>query len=411
MKRFPYAWTLLFVMFVAYFLKLGTRNVFGAVLPNIQTSFGATSAQIGVVGTVFTVAFGLLAPFSGIISDRYSRKWVVVFSIAINSLGIFLTGFSGSILTLALYYGIFVAMGQPFFYPPAASLLSQHCRESKATAISVLQMGLYAGIIICSFTGGYFADLGAERWRDAFLILGGIGLAWALVSALVVKDTPQEDFGAERAEVARPTMLECVKAVVSKRSAIMYTLYYGLMIFVFIGFSTWTPTLLKDKFPGLTMTSAATHAVLWHYVGAALGVMVGCRIGDRLVAKRPAIRLELSVVGVAGSIPALILLVKAPSLSVASVALFAYGVFRGFFDSNMFVGLIEVIKPRFRASALGLTEGAAYVFGGLAPWGLGLIRERFSMETGFVLFAVCYALAIVLILISRKFFYHHDYEG
>lgn len=411
MKKIPYAGTLLFLLFGAYFLKLGTRNVFGAVLPNIQDSFNVTSALIGIVGTVFTVCYGILAPFSGIISDRYSRKWTIVFSIAINSLGIFLTGFSGSLLTLAVYYGILVAMGQPFFYPPAVSLLSQLCHRYKATAISILQMGLYTGIVICSFTGGYFADLGLEGWRKAFVVLGGIGIVWAGVSAFLLQDTRQAANSTEPTVETMPTMLECVKAVFSKKSAIMYTLYYGLMIFVFIGYSTWTPTLLKDKYPELSMTAAATHAVLWHYLGAAVGVMIGSRIGDRMVERRPAIRLELTVFGVAGSIPALILLAKAPSLTVASVALLVYGVFRGFFDSNMYVGLVEVIKPRFRASAMGLTEGIAYVFGGLAPWGLGLVREWFSMEAGFLLFTVFYALTIILILLTRKFYYQRDYEG
>ena len=408
MRDGVYKWWALWLLWGAYFLDLGSRQIYGATLPAISSTFGVTSAQIGLVGTVFAVLYGVCAPFSGLVSDILSRKWIVTAAVAVFCLGTFLSGFTVGVGSLILTYGVLCAVSQPFIYPPLCSIVTQLHNESRATAVSLIQLALYAGIIICSYFGGWLSDLQADGWRRAFWIVGAVGLLWTAVLVLALRNTkpvrkPDE---AERASVG-----EALKAVFSKPSAIMYCVYFALMIFVFIGYSTWTPTFLKDKYPELTLKSAALHSVLWHYIGAAAGVMIGSRISDRFAKTRKSIRLEVTVFGIVGSIPSIILMVKTPSLAVCCAALCAYGVFRGFFDSSLYVSLLDVIKPRFHATALGLTMGIGYVFGALAPWGLGLIRQHFSIQTGFMIFAWFYALAIVLIFISRAFFLKRDYEG
>ena len=43
------------LLWVAFFLQQGTRQVYGPLLGSIQSSIGATDVQLGLVSTVFTL--------------------------------------------------------------------------------------------------------------------------------------------------------------------------------------------------------------------------------------------------------------------------------------------------------------------------------------------------------------------
>lgn len=61
MKNSYYKWILLVFLFVTFFLSLGTRQLYNAVLPQIKIEFarfGTTDAQLGAVSSVFAVVFG-----------------------------------------------------------------------------------------------------------------------------------------------------------------------------------------------------------------------------------------------------------------------------------------------------------------------------------------------------------------
>ena len=57
------------MLFVTFFLELGSRQLYNAALPQIKVDFahlGTTDTQLGVVGTVFSAVFGLCLVASGI---------------------------------------------------------------------------------------------------------------------------------------------------------------------------------------------------------------------------------------------------------------------------------------------------------------------------------------------------------
>ncbi len=92
-----YKWRALALLWVAFFLQQGTRQIFGATLTSIQGSLGASAAAIGAVATVFTFAYGLSVPFAGAAADLFNRKWMVVSGVFVFCLGIFASGFVASL--------------------------------------------------------------------------------------------------------------------------------------------------------------------------------------------------------------------------------------------------------------------------------------------------------------------------
>ena len=365
-----YKWRALALLWVAFFLQQGTRQIFGATLTSIQGSLGASAAAIGAVATVFTFAYGLSVPFAGAAADLFNRKWMVVSGVFVFCLGIFASGFVASLGLMVVSYGILNGFGQSFYYPSATSIVGELHKETRATALSILQMGLYAGIIGCSAASGWLAESGAEGWRVPFKVFGGIGILWAVVMAFGLRGREKLEprVGVVEREFkefhsptqnsnsnSKPSLKEAFKVFVGNPSALLLAAGLGMMIYVDVGFKTWMPSHLSESF-GVAKGSAALNAVLWHYIGAFVGVTLGGRISDKLAKTRPSVRMETNIAGLALAVPFIVWMAYAPSLLACGIAMALFGVFRGVYDSNLMASLFDLIPQRYHASGAP-TEG------------------------------------------------------
>lgn len=93
--RITYKWELIIMLWIAYFLNQGDRQIFNVVIPLIKEDLHLTDVQLGLVASVFTIVYGCLVPFGGYMGDFLKRKWIILISILIFSIGTLCTGFSG----------------------------------------------------------------------------------------------------------------------------------------------------------------------------------------------------------------------------------------------------------------------------------------------------------------------------
>ncbi len=395
-----YKWTALGLLWVAFFLQQGTRQIYGPSLASIMSSTGADAVSAGLVGTVFTLVYGICVPFAGLTADLFSRKWMVTIGVAVFCLGIFLSGFVASIGLLVVTYGILNGFGQTFYYPSATSLVSQLHKESRATAMSILQLGLYVGIVGCGGLAGWLAGWSAEGWRWAFRLFGGVGLVWAVILLFFLKNTKPEV--AAGAVSDKPRLSEALKAVVANPAALCLAGGLGMMVYVDVGFKIWMPDYLGETF-GISKGSAGLNAVLWHYLGAAAGIMLGSRFSDRFVTTHPSIRMEVNILGLSGAIPFILWMAGTSSFVCCCVAMGLFGFFRGIYDSNLMAAFLDVINPRYHASGCGIMMCIAFIFGSMSPTVLGLMKEHVSMAAGIGSLAGFYVAGALLILVARHF--------
>ncbi len=407
-KKIDYKWIALGLLWVAFFLQQGTRQLLGPSVPSIGSSLGVDKVSLGIVGTVFGMVYGICVPFAGIAADMLNRKWMVVLGVFIFCLGIFLSGFVASAGLLVVAYGVLNGFGQTFYYPSATSLISQLHKQSRATAISILQLGLYIGIVGCGGLAGYFAGKGGDSWRLPFWLFGLVGVIWSIVLAVFLKNT-KPVVGDSAAP--KPSIAEAMRAVFSKPVAICVILGLAMMIYVDMGFKNWMPTHLQSAFlnanPSLRQW-AGLNAVLWHYLGAALGILAGSRFGDRYVSRWPAIRLLLGFFGLVCAIPFILWMSFSATLVSCCAAMFGFGVFRGVYDSNFMASFFDEVNPRYHASGVGIMMCIAFLFGSLSSTVLPCIAKYFGENMAFslaslsVFYAVGATVVFVAILAKRK---------
>ena len=415
MKRIDYKWVMLALVSSAYFLAQGTRQIYNSVLPQIKSDFlayGITDTQLGIVGSAFALAFGIAIPFAGLAADFFRRKWMIVAGMAIFSLGILLSGFASGLGMLVFAYGILNAAGQSLMPPANSSLIGQFHVETRGTAFSIYQMCIYVGTIVCSCAAGWLASLGEGGWRKAFVLFGLIGLAWAVLLVWKLRDTPPVEVQSKSEEVKsteeKSSVREAVLAMVGKPTALMLMLGLGFYFYALYGFKTWLPMFLVKTYPDVTIQSAAFHGVFWFYLGAMAGVLFGGRLSDRIYPRRREIRIEMNILGLVLAIPLLLGMAYAPTFPVCVAASGVFGFATGIYDSNLYASLLEVVKPRYRAAAVGIFGCGGCILGALGPGMLGWMSANFSMRTGFASLAVSAAIGAVVILVARCVTFERD---
>ena len=407
MRKIDYKWTALALLWLACFLQQGMRQIFPPLASAIGDGFGASGPIKGTVMGVFTLVYALAVPFSGMAGDFLSRKKIVVFALAVFSAGVLGAGWAAGILGIVLLYGALNGFGQSFFYPAATSLIQQLHSDRKATALSILQLALYSGIILFSFASGKMLDVCGDG-RVPFKAFGAMGVLWAAALVFLLRDTRP---AAVAANAAKPSMREALRAVFSKPSAILLAFGLGMQIFVDVGFKMWMPTYLKETFPGMSAASYGLNAVLWHYLGAFVGVVIGSRVADRFVRVRHGIRMEMNILGLVIGAPFILWMARAGSFEAVCWAMGLFGLARGIYDSNQFASIFDVIAPRYRASAMGVMLSAAFIFGAVAPVVLGVVKDRFTMSAGLAALSVFFLVGAGFILLARLRFLERDYEG
>ena len=412
-KDTSYKWRLLALLTVTYFLMHATRQIFNASLPQIKASLPGTSdAEWGFTRTAFLFSYALVVPFAGIAADMLRRKWVLVVGALFFSASVLATGFVGGFVGMLLMYGLLNGVGQCMIPASASSLIAQHHHETRSTALSVYQTGLYFGIILASVLAGWLGGSAADGWRYAFWGFGALGVAWTVVLCLFLRDTPPLLQHHRAGEFERASFKEACLAMVSKPTALLLTFAFGMLVFGSNCFRTFMPLFLRTGAAeggfALSASSAALHGVLWFYLGSFLGIASGARLSDRLAGRFPAIRIDMLAAGLAISAPAMAAMVYMPNLTLCCAAMFVFGVGGGLFDCALYAGLFEVVAPRYRAAGTGVYLCGAFLIGSPATAVLGYVGQHYSYQHGIALFGGTYALAALVVLFARLVFFKRD---
>lgn len=412
MRRLDYKWRLLAFLFVAFFIELGSRQLYSAALPQIRLEFlrhGVTDAQLGAVGTVFGAVFGLALVVSGLAADLLGRKRVLVAGTILFSVGILGSGFAKGIGGMMLFYGVLNALGQCCIAPASYALISKYHVETRSTAMALFQGAVYSGIILSSLFGGILAERGEGAWRWAFWIMGAGGVAWAVAMQFGMRPEPVVDESGSGKDEA--SIKEAFFALLKKPTAVLIAVAFGFFMYGNLGLRLWMPMFMTRSFEGVGTAKAALHGVLWLNVFALASCILTAKAIDRFGANRPRIRLEVSALGFLLCIAPVVWVAKAGDFGTCCAALSVLGFTLGVYDAAHYPAMFDCIEPRYRSAATGITGCMAFLMGSLAPAVLGWMSDHLSMRAGLASLGAFYFAGAVMLLPAIIRFFRKDYVG
>ena len=404
-----YKWEVLILLWMGYLLNQGDRQVFNTVLPAIRDALNLTDTSVGLIATLFNLAFAVFVPIGGWMGDRFSRKWVVTFSVLFFSVATMFTGMAGSFLGLILLRSIATGGGEALFGPSNYSILAQYHTDTRARAMSIHQTAYYIGVILAGWLAGLIADkLG---WQYSFFIFGGVGIVWGALMIFRLNNKPIETPANAPSAETKPGFLDGFKAVFTTPTALTLTIGFSGLIFVITGFMTWVPAYLQEEF-GQSQADAGFNSMFWTYVAAFVGVLLSGSLSDRLAAsKGNKYRMFLQAFGLVGGALFLMFMGGDSSLLIVYLCFAGWGFFRAFFDANTYAVLYDVTPPRLHASCASVMGMTGFAVGALAPVILGALKQNLgTLSSTFPILGIVWIVCGVLMFVSANIFYNKDRE-
>ena len=418
-----YKWEVLLLLWMAYLLNQGDRQVFNTVLPAIRDALSLTDTSVGLIATIFNLFYAIMVPVGGWAGDRFSRKWVTTISILFWSVATMFTGLATSFMWLVILRSVATGGGEAFFGPANYSLLGQYHTDTRARAMSIHQTAYYVGVILAGWLAGLIAD--TLGWKYSFIIFGAAGIVWGALMIIRLKDYPkkeempgQADMPAQDAAVkpdtnsvsAKPGFFDGFKTVFTTPTALMLTIGFSGLIFVITGYMTWVPAYLQEEF-GQSQAAAGFNSMFWTYVAAFVGVLIAGTLSDKLAVKSHKVRMTLQAAGLLGGAVFLFLMGGHPALWLLYISFAGWGFFRAFFDANTYAVLYDVTPEHLHASCSSAMIMTGFAVGALAPVILGALKESMgSLSATFPILAVIWVVCSALMFIVARTSYQKDYD-
>lgn len=390
-----YPWILVGLLWVVALLNYMDRQMLSTMKPVMQMDIAElkSATNFGYLMAIFLWIYGFMSPVSGIIADRFSRKWLIVYSLFVWSAVTFAMGYAHTFNQLYWLRAI-MGVSEALYIPAGLSLIADfHSSKTRSLAIGIHMTGLYMGQAL----GGFGATVAAKvSWQTTFHSFGIIGIAYSLVLIAFLRDKKTEP-----ATVADEEYLVKEKPALLKGLAVLFTnISFWIILFYFAvpslpgwAAKNWLPTLFSENL-NIPMTQAGPLSTITIAASSFIGVIFGGILSDRWVQRNIKGRIYTSAIGLALTIPSLLLLGFGHTLFNVLGAAICFGVGYGMFDANNMPILCQFIPAKYRASAYGIMNMVGVFSGALITDILGKSSDAgnlghdFAMLAGIVLIAL-----------------------
>ncbi len=140
----------------------------------------------------------------------------------------------------------------------------------------------------------------------------------------------------------------------------------------------WMPTFVfENVYAGNTamLAVAGTFATMPLQLASMIGSPSGGTLADYLRARTPRGRILVQMLGVLCAVPFVFLCGQMQEKWALIAVLAGWGLFKGVYDSNIWAGVYDVVRPELRGMTTGFMNMIAWGGGALAPIGAGYIAD------------------------------------
>jgi predicted MFS family arabinose efflux permease len=393
MSKFQ-AYALLAVLTGLNIFNYVDRNVLFAVQPLIKREFRVSDTEIGILTSAFFFSYMFAAPLVGWLGDRFARRNIVVFGIAIWSGFTLLTWFAHSYGQLLLRHTV-VGIGEASYATIAPALIADAFPlDRRGRMLSIFYVGLPFGSAAGYLIGGYFSHL--FSWRMPFMIAGAPGLLLAILLWFIPEPARGQSDRFDTAEV-RSTISGLWKNgafVTASLGMAMYTFAVG-------GMQVWIPTFL-ERVRGIDLQKANTVFGLITLFNGFVATLLGGWIGDRLLKRYFGAYYTFPGIAMLVAVPFMILAIYISGpLMFPAIFVAVFLLLIGTGPSN--AAVVNSVSGNIRSTALAVNVFVIHLLGdAFSPALMGKISDKSSLPTAFwTAFAAAALSGIILIYGAR----------
>ena len=216
------------------------RYVLPGVQPLIQSEFHLNLAQVGTLTSAFFFTYMLIAPLTGWLGDRMSRKPLIIAGALLWSAATLFTALVHSYETLLIRHAV-VGIGEATFSIFAPAMLADfYAEEDRNRVLTIFYFTIPVGGALGYILGG---TLGQQfGWRAPFYIAAAPGVLIALAFWLFVREPERGAADTLEATHSRASFV----GLFSNPAYWTATLGMAMWTFAVGGISAFLPTFFRD---------------------------------------------------------------------------------------------------------------------------------------------------------------------
>jgi len=377
-----YAWFVLLMLVLLYFINYADRTLANALLEKIKETYQVSDTYMGfVIGPAFAFIYCLAAIPIARFADRANRVRIIAIGAVVWSLFTMLSGLAKTPEMFAVSrFG--VGIGEAAFLAPAYSLLSDYFPpKRRAFAFAIMNLGVYFG--------GAFGNIGGTAlaasydWQTTFLWLGGPGILLAALTVLFVKEPKRGrlDEGGGTPKI-QANFKEVYASLMATPAFKYLTIAAFLGGFSTIAFGSWAIAMFERIFDISNESAGARYGTAALLAGMVGVLLMGylCDLFSKKTSRAPYI---LSSVGLFGFTLIAIGMCFSKDVSLATALVYPASILGAGWVVAVQAALQDLLPAELRATATSIWA-FALTFAGLVLGVLvvGWANDYFSAQYG-----------------------------
>lgn len=157
------------------------------LFPLFFTGVGLTVSEIGVLVAIYPASWGFFQLFTGALSDKIGRKWLIVGGMWLQTLSLWMILFVGQ-YSLWLIAAILLGLGTAMVYPTLQASISDVSQpEWRASSMGVYRLWRDSGYAFGALFAGLITDMLNLNWAIGLVAL--LPLSAGLMAAIRLNET------------------------------------------------------------------------------------------------------------------------------------------------------------------------------------------------------------------------------
>jgi len=252
-----YPWFVVLFLMVLLTSSFIDRTILSLMVKPIRQDLHLTDTEYSyLAGLAFVVLYTVTGIPLGWLADRWSRRWLIASGVALWSVMTASCGLANTFWQL-FASRVGVGVGEATLSPCSYALIADlFPPERRARPLSVFTLGIPIGSGLALMIGGTVIDMitavgpvdlplvGVTRpWQTVFLIVGLPGLILALLTLVIVRETPRRLLKSAEDQPSFGAVL----AYMGRHIGVYANLALSLACFAITGYggTAWLPTYLQ----------------------------------------------------------------------------------------------------------------------------------------------------------------------
>lgn len=395
---------ILYSMFIGYAFYYFTRKSFTFAMPGLIQDLGFDKSQLGILGSIFALTYGVSKFASGVVSDRSNPRYFMAIGLLLTGVFNILFGLSSSLMVFAIFWGL-NGWFQGFGWPPCARFLTHwYSHSERGSWWSTWNVSHNVGASLIPWIAAYCLDY--YGWRMAMYIPGVICILGSFFLVNRLRDTPQslglppiEKFRNDYAQKGEDEEKELdtrslIMSVVRNKYIWMLAIAYFFVYVVRTGINDWTMIYLLET-KNYSKLSAGGVVSLFE-VGGFFGSLCAGWSSDKLFRARRGPVNVLFAIAMMFSVSAFWLISGSGYWDSFLMLAIGFSVF----GPQMLIGMAaaELSHKKAAATATGLTGLVAYIGAATAGYPIGAVIDTYGWNGFFGAMSMCCAISTLLLV-------------